>query len=161
MSHLDNRNHFTDCKIELPQSTHCGKVLNDIFKHGISITQFEDKYKRLAKSNFILDNTNFRSSVQYNINTDVWGPKEFVLLHKDNPDYQVGIVYGIRDAIEYHMVLDFLNKLSNAEVFDDQPANKIFRVWVPYTTWERTRELIIGVQKYTEKATMVTVLLNF
>lgn len=160
-SNLDLPNHFTDCKILFPLNTNCGKVLNDLFVLGLSINRFEDKYKSFTKSNFTLNTPSYQSSFQYNITTDIWGPKEFVIVNRGGQDYEVCLVYGIRESSEFWVVNTYLSKLTNADIVIDKPGDKMYRVWPPYTNWERTREVIISLQRHTEKSTMITVLLNF
>jgi hypothetical protein len=160
-SNLDLIKHFTDCKILFPLNASCAKVLNDLFVLGLSINQFEDKYRSSTKSNIILNTPDYQSSLQYNIATDIWGPKEFIIVNKGNSDYEVGLVYGIRESSEFWTVDSYLSKLPDCDLMLDKPGNKMYRIWPPYTTWERTREIIIAPQRHTEKATMVTVLLNF
>jgi hypothetical protein len=159
-TNLDLSKHFTDCKILFPLNASCAKVLNDLFVIGLSVNDFESKYRNHTKSNIPLNTPGYRSSVQYNIATDIWGPKEFIIINKGGKDYETVLVYGVREPSEFWTVDNYLSKLPNCDLMVDKPGNKMYRIWPPYTTWERTREIIVAVQRHTEKATMVTVLLN-
>jgi hypothetical protein len=160
-TNLDLIKHFTDCKILFPINASCAKVLNELFVLGLSINQFEDKCRTSTKSNIRLNTPGYQSSIQYNIATDIWGPKEFIIVNKGGTDYEAVLVYGIREPSEFWTVDNYVSKLPDCDLMLDKPGNKMYRFWPPYTTWERTREIIIAPQRNTEKSTMVTVLLNF
>jgi hypothetical protein len=158
--HFTTTNHFTDIGLEFPSVTFCGAVFNDILQKGLSLNQFEEKYKRLAKSKIDIQTT-WKTSVQYNLQTDIWGPKEILLIFKEGQDYDAGIAYGIRNDREFATVDKFLKGDSSVELVQEKVGNRMFNVKIPAYAYLRTREMLIYLVRETEQTAKVTMLLNF
>jgi hypothetical protein len=159
-SNFDKTNHFTDCGIEFPSVTFCGKVFNDIFKHGLSFNQFEDKYKRIAKSKLVLASS-FQSSIQYNLQEDIWGPKEGVLIMKKNPGYDACVVYAIRNPGEFGAVDRFLKESNRFNLVQDKPGNRLYSVKIQNDSYLSKREIVLNLLRDTEQSAKVTLMINF
>ncbi|MDN5285694.1 MAG: hypothetical protein JWR38_1968 [Mucilaginibacter sp.] len=157
---FERSNHFTDCGIEFPTTTFCGIVFNDIFKHGLSFNKFENKYKQLAKSH-ASHSTIWKSCVQYNLQVDVWGPKEAVVIFRGGKEKDASVVYAIRNPREFGVVDDYLKSSKNVELLESKPGTRIYNVKIQMTPSLRNRQVVIYLLRETEQSAKITLMLNF
>lgn len=152
-------NCFTDCKLEFPSHLTSAPIFNRLLKDGISFNQFEIWCKNSFNSTIKLNNPSFKDTIQYNIKTDIWGPKEIVMIAKEGQDYHALITYGIRDGSEFTRFDNYLKSNKDYHLISDNPDNRTFRAILNRS--ECDRELLVYIVKETEQSTKISLLLNF
>ncbi|MES2268771.1 MAG: hypothetical protein V4520_18550 [Bacteroidota bacterium] len=158
---FDENNQFIDCGINFPTTTFCGAVLNDFLINGLSINQFEEKYKRMSQSKIVHNPPSFKSGVQYNLTSDIWGPKEILLIFKKNEDFDVALVYGMRNGQEFATVDSYLKTNPKATLMQTTPGSRYYNVELPHRPNQRSRALMINLVKENEQASKTTLLIKF
>lgn len=154
---LTEKDAFLFPEFKFPNNLMCSYIFNRIFQDGDSFKDIENYLLHHAVSTQKHSDPNSTSLIQYNLKSDIWGPKEVVLLGiLPMQGIDFSIVFGCRDNSQFDQILFFLNGHKNISVYSEEKNNFIFlyqnvktsmlnMLVMIHVVKERTQSIKIGI----------------